>query len=185
MKFPNSIAEYCYGSRVYGTAREDSDYDYIIVADQNISLTQNGCDYTFYSEAEFLRQAKECEISVLECLFLPDDMFIGKRYTVDIDLSQLRKSISQKTSNSWVKAKKKFEVEHDYYIARKSLWHSFRILMFGIQIAKHGKIIDFSEANYLYGQIIDNPSIDWNDYYTEYKKIHNKLSSDFRLVAPK
>jgi hypothetical protein len=57
--------------------------------------------------------------------------------------------------------------------------------MFGTQLAKHGKIIDYSCANHYWEEIYTNPSLNWDDYKEIYQPIYNKLSTDFRLVAPK
>ena len=79
--------------------------------------------------------------------------FIVKETTVfiaDITKTKIRNSFSHVASNSFVKCKKKIEVEASYdpHTGRKSLWHSLRIVDFGIQILKHDKIIDYSSVNY-------------------------------------
>ncbi len=81
-----------------------------------------------------------------------------------------------------MKCKKKLTVEKDYnpYIGKKSLWHSFRILMFGIQMLETGKIYDYSCANFLYDEIVNNPENDWNYYKEKYQKLYNSYKSKFR-----
>jgi hypothetical protein len=104
-----------------------------------------------------------------------------------LSLPLLRKSISSIVNNSWVKAKKKMELKDECsYIGLKSLFHSFRILDFGIQIALMNTI-HYSSANGLWVELKeefeDNKS--WDFYYQKYKSQHNELMTRFRLVAPK
>ena len=182
---------YAHGSRVFGTASVTSDHDYIIVEDGEVgkedTLSHNGIDATVYDCKRFRQRIEDHEISVLECLLLTQEHILKKEleFSWQLDRSKLRESLSAKASNSFVKAKKKFEVEQQPYIAKKSLWHSLRILKFGIQIAVHGRIIDFSEANDLWKAIVDNPSVVWEDYKQEYQSLYNNLKTQFRLVAPK
>lgn len=181
---------YPYGSRVYGTNTENSDHDFILVADSTgdtESITSDGVDATIYSVKAFEEALMKHEISTLECLWLPtvdSSHFLSK---FKLDLSVLRRAIATKASNSYVKAKKKFTVAKDLdpYIAKKSLFHALRILKFGIQIAKHGKIVDYSEANGYWYKIMNNTSERWEDFKTEWQPVYNQLSSEFRLVAPK
>lgn len=182
---------YAHGSRVFGTAGPKSDYDYIIVEDGELgredTLSNGGVDATIYDCKRFRQRIEDHEVSVLECLCLPGEHILKKdlEFPWQLDHSKLRESLSAKASNSFVKAKKKFDVEHQPYIAKKSLWHSLRILKFGIQIALHGRITDFSEANDLWKAIAENPSVIWDDYKQEYQTLYNNLKTQFRLVAPK
>src|SRR5690606_16367271 len=103
-----------------------------------------------------------------------------------LNLTQLRRSISAVASNSFVKCKKKLIKGPDYnpYIAKKSLFHSLRILDFGIQIATHGKIMDFSSCNHLYRDIMSIESDDWEIFKEKYTPLANSLKSKFKKVAP-
>lgn len=190
----NVLNIYMYGSRVYGTATSQSDYDYIVVVkDEKIkqeimeSLEKENDDFTVYTKEEFKDLIDLHEISILECLFLPDDKVIKKTIDFDfcLDLEKLRPSISQKSSNSWVKAKKKFIVEKDYapYIGQKSAWHSLRILDFGCQIAKHGKIINYAESNPLLPLILSLNS--WEDLDFNLRAINKAKNTEFKKLAPK
>lgn len=183
---------YMYGSRVYANHSDQSDYDYIIVSSgtegEKFELTGDNEHFTVYDEKAFLDAIYSHEISVLECLSLPLEKIIlnRKQFHLDIDLNVLRQAISSKSSNSWVKAKKKLIIGPDFnpYIAKKSLFHSLRILKFGIQLAKHGKVIDFSEANYIYDQIIIIDSNDWEVLKNKYQIVYNCLKSKFKTEAP-
>lgn len=180
---------YAYGSRVYGTEHPDSDYDYIVVADIDQDIIETLENVTIYSRAAFQKAIDEHEISVLECLFLPADKVLKRtlNFRFDLNLPQLRHSISKKASNSWVKCKKKLTVEKDFdaYAGKKSLWHSLRIISFGTQIALNGKIENYDAINRLYSDIVHNPSCDWVYYKKAYKPLYNQMMTEFRKLAPK
>lgn len=182
---------FSYGSRVYNNYHEDSDYDFIIVRRQldykidTVRTKDNLINCTIYSPQGFQKAIDEHEISVLECLFLRDDQVVlnNKNWEFKLDLNKLRTSISQKSSNSWVKAKKKL-AEDEEYIAQKSLFHSLRMIMFGKQIALHGKIINYEEANFLWDEI-QTLELDWKVWQNKYQAYRNQLLTEFRLIAPK
>ncbi len=183
---------YPYGSYVYETFTNSSDYDFIIVSKNDMrefSLESGNLNIHIYSVPEFKEQLGKQKISALECLFLPETALLknSMKFDFKLDKSILRSSISEKASHSWVKAKKKFEVEKDrnIYIAKKSLFHSLRIIDFGIQIAKYGKIMSYSSSNDLWNVIIANPSESWEDYKNSYQKVFNEKMTEFRKVATK
>lgn len=179
------IKVYNYGSRVYGTATENSDYDFIIVVDSPDDLCYNvekpKINHVVYSESMFIKRVKEHHISVLECIFQDKKDPYLKYFK--LDKSQLRRSISAVASNSFVKAKKKMR-QGDYYIGKKSLFHSLRILGFGIQIALTETIKDYSAYNYYYDIIMGMQTNNWEDYEKIFKKEYNRKKSEFRKLAP-
>jgi len=183
---------YQYGSRVYGCTNPNSDYDFMVVVEGDFPethITIGDAEITIYSEIQFQKMIDEHEISALECLFVQEEFIIkaAKHFDFALDLKKLRESLSHKSSNSWVKANKKFSVEKDFnpYTARKSLFHSFRILYFGIQIATYGKIINYQEANSLLYEILNNRSEKWEDYKVKYQSSYNIMRSKFREACPK
>lgn len=183
----NILAVFDYGSVVYGTNKETSDHDLIVVVKNNENITHSKYDITVYTEKEFKSLAEIHEISVLECLFLEKKHIHKNDLEINfkLDKNLLRTSISAKSSNSWVKSKKKFIVEVDYnpYIAKKSAWHTLRILDFGIQLAKEGRITNYTESNLLLKPILECDS--WDEIDKNFKSIYNSKSSAFKILAPK
>lgn len=174
-----------YGSRVYGTNTDKSDYDYIVIVPDNTVETGTeyhggNTDINVISKSDFQIQLDEHKIHALESFFLIDLPFKFK-----LNLGVLRESISQKASHSFVKAKKKIEVEKDYRIGWKSLFHSLRILDFGIQVATFGKIKDYGSANKYWFEILGSQRYDWDYYKDKYQPVYNRLATDFRKLAPK
>lgn len=106
-------------------------------------------------------------------------------FNLDLDVTKLRHALSEKASHSFVKAKKKIDKEKDYYIGRKSLFHSLRILTFGTQIAEMGAIVDYSAANHHWFDILNEPYYEWSWFDSKYGPVYNELATRFRKVAPK
>jgi len=183
---------YLYGSRVYGTASNDSDWDFIVVCKDDITgkqIKHKLYDITFYQEEDFVEKIEVHEISVLECLFLDESQMWIKnksyRSYFNLNKSKLRTSISTKASNSWVKAKKKVEVEESYDLntAQKSLFHSLRILSYGLQLAKYGCINNYSCSNEVLKKV--RTLYSWEAMNNTFKKDFNRLKTEFKLLAPK
>jgi predicted nucleotidyltransferase len=163
---------------------------------------------------EFNEQAVECaSLSHFDsehalrkkCLWLETVPFLVPDVSSIESKAKIRKSFSKKASNSFVKCKKKFVVESGKErVGRKSLWHSLRIIMFGIQVATHGYIYDFGEANVYYKDVVlnllpqdcdvftkekcpqdaDENEWVWEQYKRKYTSIKNNLMSKFRECSP-
>ena len=178
-----------YGSRVYGTHTDKSDYDYLAIIPASYKqLTgtewyRDNINIHIFNEYDFQKQLNLHKIHTLEGYFYSEECH--NKFDFSLDKSMLRHELSQKSSHSFVKAKKKITIEYDYYIGWKSLFHSLRILIFGIQIATKGKIYDFSEANHYWTEILEAQEYNWDYFKTKYQPIYNDLASQFRLVAPK
>jgi predicted nucleotidyltransferase len=195
-------ARYLFGSRVYGTASIDSDYDIIEILPENVikdtSLRMEGdFHYQIYTHAEWLSKIENHDISALECIFLPTDdpkypNIYDYRKHFRLNLNRLRESISTIANNSWVKGKKKLIISGDYdkKAALKSIFHSIRILKFGSQIARTGMIHDYHESNWLWVELCKlgeqyDADILWDKINARYKEVFNKTSSEFKALAPK
>lgn len=180
------IRAYKYGSRVYGCHTEDSDYDWIAVVesdDPNLyySVEFANTNFTVYSEQNFIKKIQEHHISALECIFQKEDDPFVKYFKLDTD--KLRRAISSVSSNSYVKCKKKLK-HGDEYIGLKSMFHSLRILNFGMQIAKYGKIVDYSSANYIKTMVFNLNTNDWEVVDRRFKPIYNAFKTHFKKLAP-
>lgn len=187
---PTTIVGICeFGSTVYGTTTESSDRDYVVIVDNpNIThrqYTSINLDIHILSVEVYRQMLEDCDILALEVHFNPNHI---KEYRLDIVLNQdkLRRSISSTVSNSWVKAKKKVILAgENSHIGYKSLFHSIRILDFGIQIATHGKIFDFHSKTYVWSQIMEfvqqGKSI--QDIMNHFKPEQNKAATLFRSLV--
>ena len=185
----NVINAYVYGSRVYGTARENSDYDFVFIVKKrdNEQFSDNLININFFTDESHQQRLNEHEISALECQFLSPEFILKetKKYKFNLDIAKLRHSLSRKSSNSWVRCKKKLTVEQDYdlNLGRKSMFHSFRIINFGIQLATLGKIVKYNDANMIYNSIMKYE--EWNTLFDTFKKEYNEWCSKFKSVTHK
>lgn len=183
--YPMNQGFFIFGSYVYKTKTEVSDIDLVVIED-NLSgqtVIHDNLDIQFISKKEFIDNLNSCDIKALECLFTDEKRIKFKVYKEAIDWSNLRAAISQKSSHSWVKAKKKL-IDGEAYIGKKSLFHSLRIISFGIQLAKDKKITNFQELSHLYNQILTGAD-NWEILLAEHKSLYNSLHSQFKALQPK
>lgn len=179
---------YVFGSRVYGTASETSDYDILIIAKTPYvekELVVDNCNIHILTLDRFLEGLKQHHIGRLECLMAPQEFILKEEINIPLNIKEvgLRHSISHTVSNSWIKSKKKL-MQDDYYIGIKSLFHSLRIAMFGIQIIEHGRIVDFKCANHIWNQL-QSKTWTWNQLNETFRPLRNKIMTDFRSVTSK
>lgn len=177
------INSYQYGSYVYGTNDEHSDRDLIIIDEQKDDEFQVD-NITYYSINGFQKLLDAHDVCAVECFFLPDNKKSETyKFNFQLDKTKLRKSFSSVSSNSWVKAKKKIDIHKEYHIGMKSLFHSLRILEFGICLAEYG-CIKYNCSNDLWVKIKEQNFNNWGQYKDYWKEIYNGLKTDFRICCP-
>jgi len=179
---------YVFGSQVYGTTNHNSDWDFIMVANTpNTNQEIRSGDFNIHvmTEDQFLKNLKDHHSSSVEAFLVPKEFRLQEDVKFDWkpNIPSLRHSFSHISSNSWVKCKKKIE-QGDYYIGVKSLFHSLRIPIFGIQIAQTGSIYDFSEANYIHDKIFSKEWT-WDELASEFRPLRNSILTDFRNITTK
>jgi len=181
---------YLFGSRVYQTANDKSDWDVIIVANNSVESTEirNGLyNIHIYTPDKFKADLDWHRPNNLECIFAPD--FAKLKETIDykkdfkLNISRLRHATSHVSSNSWVKAKKKL-MSGEYLIGVKSLFHSMRIPIFSEQIIKFGEINDFTSANWIWEKI-KSKKWNWEELDNEFRISRNQILTNFRHVTHK
>jgi len=189
-QFPKGIGQYTKVDNTRYYCTNDLDGEMRIEG----KMPDISCDYEFVTESTFLKMIDANDIVALEAIFVPNGWWYGlteKHFEYcnrfKLDLWKLRENVSAICSNSWVKCKKKLTVEKDYNlrVAQKSLFHSLRIYMFGIQIAENGKIVDFGCARDLWHDIskVENPH--WEYYKATYQKKFNELRSELVKLCPR
>ena len=163
---------YIYGSRIYGTYNEGSDYDVIVTAcglDEHKEIMVGDYNIHIYTPDVFKDNLYKYVPVNIECLFLPDWAKVQEKDGINgftIDDNKIRKHFSGYSYGSWLKAKRKI-MEGDYYRGAKSIFHSLRILDIGRQIISHKKIVDFSRANKYWNELVelqDNEECRWKFY---------------------
>ena len=184
------VGLYPFGSITYGTQTEKSDYDFVVIVDMETDYIQyesEDVDIHIMSINRYKTLLDKHDIMALEVYFNPKPI-LKFETTTKIDLIKLRHSISKVVSNSWVKAFKKVSLENeDDWVGYKSLFHSLRILDFGIQIAKYGKITLYTNMQPLWKSIVVmiNEGKDIETIMKYFKPLLNENSTEFRKLAPK
>jgi predicted nucleotidyltransferase len=179
---------YLFGSRVYSNNSDTSDWDVLIIAKTSeIEKEIKGDLFNIHimTKDRFEDGLKQHNIRNIECLMAPDWAILQEdiKFNFKIKLDSLRHSISHMNALSYVKCKKKL-AQDEYYIGIKSIWHSMRMVLFGIQIVTHGKIIDWKCANHLWDEIISKDWT-WDELNNRFKKYNSGLMTEFRKIAPK
>lgn len=179
---------YAYGSVVYGTNDEYSDEDYIIVfkssllpsgafKDNAISSDDRSIQGVCYSRSGFIDAINNYEIGALECLFLPEDKIIQKKWNFAITKwndKEFSSKIISKASSSWHFATLADKDGNTPYVM-KNIFHALRILEFAIQIKENKKIINYSSCNNLLDEIYNKYNIRPKDYYKKFIELQKKL----------
>lgn len=194
IKKENITNIYIFGSSLYKTVKFNSDIDVLVIvkdklSELNCQEKKSGTyDFHINTETEFLKNLNEHHIKSLECIYSPIEFKLKEEnLNFKLDKIKLRHSISSISNNSWAKANKKINMENeDTYIGFKSLFHSLRIINFGIQLCKNNEI-DFESQKELWNEIYEEYIYkkDWEYLKNKYKPIYNSLMSEFRLLAPK
>jgi predicted nucleotidyltransferase len=178
-----------FGSRVYGTHTDNSDWDIIIVAKnsvESIEIKSDLYNIHIYTPDKFKQDLDWHMPKNLECLFAPDWAKLKEdlKFQFKLNIPKIRHSTSHVSSNSWVKCKKKLQIANEYNIGVKSLFHAIRIPMFSTQIVNFGEIRDFQCANWVWNKIKEK-EWNWEDLDKEFRELHNSTLTDFRKVTTK
>lgn len=161
---------YPYGSRVYGTQSDNSDYDYWVICKNNVysnlfAEKRENISIHLYDENTFLEFLNQNKLPALECIYLPKELLLKytKSFKFQPDIAKLRVNITEKVKRDVRLAQSRFE-NSDFYMAKKSIYHAIRTADFGSQIIKHSKIVNYSSVTPVWQQLIQNPSEQWADY---------------------
>jgi len=189
-----ALVVYLVGSRAWGTATERSDFDFVIVMDENyytpqgaVQLQRPGIDAAVYNVIAFEKGLDEHNCFLLACLSLPpENVWLQKRtFETNISPYKLRTAVSAEASRTWCKAKKKNLEENNPALSKKDVIHCLRELKFGIQLAKYGHIRNFGTANKYVHEMASDTSVDWNEYGKKWQVTYNKLSSKLKKAVAK
>lgn len=189
----NALNIYHYGSFVYGTFKEGiSDKDYIVIVPDEYKdfdlaqFEQNNNQYSIYTKSTWQHKLDNNDVDAIETYFLPDKYKVKETelFKTNINPEKIRENFSRVASNSFVKCKKKLTVEKDYNprVGKKSLWHSLRIIDFGTQILKTGRIYNYRSMNHLHDDIVNSQRNDWEFFKEKYQPIYNTMKTNFRLA---
>lgn len=169
LKDQDIIAAFPFGSKIYKTDNYRSDYDFMVVVNNNLLKEDrkkiDNINLVLYGENHFLSEVKRHRMSILECLFLPKDLIIkdSKLYSnVKVNLTSLRLYVKEKSIDDLNRAEKAFFEENPNFI--KSIFHAIRTLDFANQIIEYGKIKNYSSCNHIWEHLNNCQFDNWEDY---------------------
>lgn len=179
---------YMYGSRVYGTFNHDSDFDFLVVAnslDREREIKRGRYNIHIHTPDKFQDDLWAFRMVNLECIFAPSFARIqeSKMYGVVLDQFKLKRNILKQSHDAWIKSKMKFR-EMDIERATKSLFHSLRMLLFGVQMVEKNEIYDFSEANRYWEEIGEMEEFKWNVFKEKFLPLKKDLEEMLMNARP-
>lgn len=167
---------FLYGSRVYGSAKETSDYDIIYISsnllaheEKRATLNDILLNIHVITPDKFKADLLNHDIMNLECFYAPDFARILEKEPLKFQLNKkklIKNNLAQSYS-AWQNGKRKVQ-DFDIHKGVKSLFHSIRMLMFASQILENDKIIDYGIANSLYLEMIECDEYEWNYFKSKY-----------------
>lgn len=178
-------AQYLFGSRVYGTNTNESDWDYITILKNwngrheqyrvSQDWTKNNIHaYNTHSIETFQKALDKNELYALECVDAPD-MFPANKgritppfpWKYKFDINTIETDCDNRCFDDIVKSEKKLK-DGNFSESKKILFHAVRTNNFKNQIRKFHKIIDFGAANQMWEEIYTTPDSEFNKLYWKY-----------------
>jgi hypothetical protein len=178
------------GSRVYGTASPTSDEDFVAVlarrdARQDLAFAP-GANVIVHGLDTFQDALADHSVLALECIFLPPEHRLKDPrppFAFKLDRGKLAASAGGRSAADFAKAGKRFADEPAP--SKKKLFHSLRVPMFALQVARTGRISDYGEANGLWREIAARPDETWEPYQEAYGPLRDRLCRELDTLARK
>jgi hypothetical protein len=165
----------------------ERDVDIHFNNDQGVEIECHIFDTSMFVQLMFKHNAV-----VTQNTFISDPLFV---WLEDLPIKQVRtywfsqlnlqrrkiRSSLIREAEIWCFAKaKRLWHEGDIPKSKKNIVHAVRYLLFAHQLVKHGRIVDYTEANSWYREMLDpdNQFDTWKLYEDKYKPILNKLRDE-------
>ncbi len=173
----NVLYIYEYGESVYKL--DNPNIKFIVVTTDKYTppdeyYLKDSYEYKFYTIEKWFKMVLNNSIEFWECSCLSKPFIYKQDVVIPIvpDYIALRKEILKICSDTFEKTS---------FVDMKDIWNCIRIIMFGIQIIKFGRIIDYSEANQYYSSIVLNS--DEKNSMTNGNIIYNNLLNEFKNIT--
>jgi len=202
---------YIVGSHLYGNSCPESDIDLVVIVKnscekmfhhseivhkihkeeeiKNIPFRyeNNGIDITTYTQDLFTNHLEKNLIKSILCLYVPQRFRLKETINflemLKLDFNRLRESIYSIAWKVFLRGRyiirKEPEKEH---LGKKNIVHAIRYFLYGIQIAKNQKIVDYSCANEHYKEIMLTQIDKTNAFTKRQQKIVKKYSNEFNSL---
>jgi hypothetical protein len=184
------IAAWRIGSRVYGTARPDSDHDYLVIqrgeAVKTDLLFGDEVNIILRGLAPFQQSLREQTMVALEAYFAPPEHTLRPlrpgQVTCQIDRRLLREKASERSLSDYKKAARTHDDEPGP--ARKKLFHALRVPIFAAQLLRHGRLVDLTAAAPLWPQIEAFDGADWATLDATFGPLHRASLDELARITP-
>lgn len=156
---------YIHGSTIFSN-KEPKDLDLLAIVDEPKKVVASGskeaqflrgrCEVSVYERDFWLRRLEAMDLTMLTCISTPkrfvlleiDDPRV-RNLTLPLDI--LEESVASYAEYTWLKAHRRMDGKgKDLYSAAKNCYFAFRILCFGQQLLRDGRIPDLTAANAKY-----------------------------------
>jgi adenylate kinase family enzyme len=186
---------YRFGSCNYGTAHAESDLDLMVVTAEDefnlCAIVTPRYNINFYSKEHFAQRLSQQKICAIEAVEHP----IVNMFPFEYQLNQrvLRSSIDHIVGYTLSKGEKKLlggQLSRDTYVAKKQIFHAYRIAACAIELCKSGKVGDWSRWRHIYDNVMQLPSesptqATWEHWKQLWKPKIDALMEEFHKLAPK
>ena len=188
---------FVYGSRIYGTHTGESDWDILVVLNDDSSFILNEginnyftigiLDITVLKLENVKNELRQHNMQRIELLWPPLQNVLPLQNDLlqffVLDRKMLRVAVSTISNKCMGYAKILWLKENDIKKSKKNVFHSIRYVLFGAQIALTGKITNYEAANdYLY-QMQKCTLLDWFQFHEIYGKKAKELHKYFLSVV--
>ena len=184
------LAVYQFGSRVYQSHTKNSDFDIFVIYEtddyldtviENDEFKIGAHIHDVKTYKKYISQHNAC---VIQTLYLVEKFIIFEHKELSnyrkkfmISMKKMERSFLRVESICLLKSKREFI--YDKKKSLKNLVHGVRFLLFGLQIAKTGKIYDFTVGNTYYEYMLSLDFDTWDEYHQKFENIYHKLHNEF------
>lgn len=176
------------GSRVYGTAGPGSDEDFCAVArDPDAGrdvLFGPGRNVVVQGARAFEASLREQSVFALECLYAPAEhrlVEFSPPFCHRPAPRALVAAASAQAASDFDQALRRYEDRPGP--AKKKLFHALRVLAFAAQAARHGRIVDFREAEPLWRRVEAFEGPDAASLRVAFADVYDELGARLRAAA--
>lgn len=175
-----------FGSRVWGTAGPDTDWDFFVVIDGyegkihpelDKSLVDFDVDVSVYSVSQWKELLLAHDMLILICEFFPQPFVWKNTYDagVQISLKTLVRGVSKEMGTCLSMSKQHFVKNGDKRTGVKNFVHATRYISFGTQLATRGTLYDLGTSNTILKEAMEmlaqNRDKDYDFFLSFYKPI--------------
>ncbi len=186
LKQSNVLGMYVVGSHLWNTCHTSSDFDLIIIVEQQSSIKplnhhKGNVEAFIISREKYIEQLSNHSLQLLITLWIPKTCILKEELNPRTHFYFSRDTLTSAIDHHKerdIRIAQKHFMKNDRMKAKKVLLHFIRYLDLAVQIKQLGEIVDYSCANVYREQVLGNYSSDWQELLmTVNPIIHNLWSS--------